>query len=41
MNPLYIALPLFAAFVWVVAIIAVRHDRRVLDEEEESNDLSD
>lgn len=31
MNPLYIALPIFVALVWVVAIVAVRHDKKVLD----------
>ena len=30
MNPLYIALPLFVAFMWIVAWAAVRHDRKVL-----------
>ena len=32
MNPLYIALPLFAVFVWIVAIVAVKHDKKVRDE---------
>lgn len=33
MNPLYIALPLFAAFVWVLAVIVVRHDKKVIEEQ--------
>ncbi len=32
MNPLYIALPIFVALVWVVAIVAVKHDKKVRDE---------
>jgi type IV secretory pathway VirB3-like protein len=31
MNNLYIALPLFAVFVWVIAVIVVRHDKKVRD----------
>lgn len=31
MNPLYIALPLFLAFVWVLAVIVVRHDKKLRD----------
>lgn len=33
MNPLYIALPIFLAIVWVIAVIAVKHDRKVRDQE--------
>lgn len=33
MNPLYIALPLFVIFVWVIAFLAVRHDRNVLEQQ--------
>jgi hypothetical protein len=33
MKPLYIALPLFWVFVWVVAVIAVRHDKKVRSRE--------
>ena len=34
MNPLYIALPLFLAIVWVIAVIAVKHDKKVRDEQD-------
>lgn len=34
MNPLYIALPLFCVFVWVIVIIAARHDKKVRDRHE-------
>jgi hypothetical protein len=33
MNPLYIALPLFLALVWGIAVIAVKHDKKVRDRE--------
>lgn len=29
MNPLYIALPLFGIFVWVLAVVVVHHDQKV------------
>lgn len=29
MNPLFIALPLFVVLAWVLAVIVVRHDRKV------------
>lgn len=34
MNPLYIALPLFVVIVWVIAVLAVKHDRKVRDQQE-------
>jgi len=32
MNLLYIALPLFLALVWLIAVIAVKHDKKVRDQ---------
>ena len=29
MNPLYVALPLFVIIVWIIAVVAVRHDQKV------------
>lgn len=37
MNPLYIALPLFAVFVWIVAFVVVRHDKKVRDEQKRTH----
>lgn len=28
MNPLYIALPLFGFFVWILAVVVVRYDKK-------------
>lgn len=33
-NPLYVALPLGVALVWVLAIIAVRADKKARDRQE-------
>jgi hypothetical protein len=32
MNPLYIALPIFAGLVWLVAFWVVRHDKKALNQ---------
>jgi len=33
MNPLYIALPLFIVIVWAIAVLAIKHDRKVRDQQ--------
>jgi hypothetical protein len=36
MNPIYIALPLFLVFVWLLAIWVVRHDKNIRDRHKRS-----